>query len=161
MRLYLIRHAHAGERLPGTQDLHRTLSPEGHQRAAEIADLLAPVGADRILSSPATRCVETVQPLALRLGLPVEEQPDLWEHTKPAHVLALLTAQTASVLVACSHGDVIPDVIDSIAADGASVVGRGWAKGSLWILDHDGHTWTRATYVDRSDRQLPELDPFA
>lgn len=157
MRLYLIRHAHAGQRTPDPRDIYRPLSTKGHDRAHQIAGLLGSVGVGSILSSPATRCVQTVEPLAAQLDLEVEEHPDLWEGTPIPHVLSLLVSQQAPVVAACSHGDVIPDVIEAVAGSGAAISGRGWAKGSVWVLDHDGQAWTRATYVDRAEVVLPEL----
>ncbi|MCP3990813.1 MAG: histidine phosphatase family protein [Actinomycetia bacterium] len=158
MRLYLIRHAHAGDRAPGHRDLYRQLSPRGIKRARVISDLLADVGISRILSSPATRCIQTVEPLAANLGLEIEEQPDLWEGSLVSHVLALLTMGDSPAMAACSHGDIIPAVIEAVAGEGATLAGRGCEKGSIWILDHVDGSWSRATYVDRSHQELPELD---
>lgn len=155
MRLFLIRHAQAGDRTTGHRDLYRPLTPKGHHRARALADLLADQGVTRVISSPATRCVQTVAPLAERIGLPVEEQPDLWEGTPVDHTLALLENHDAPVLVACSHGDVIPDVVDALAVSGVRISGRGCEKGSIWVLDHDGRQWTSATYLDRSRTELP------
>lgn len=156
MRLFLIRHAQAGERSPGHHDLFRHLSPKGHRRAEAIADLLADAGITRVLSSPASRCVQTVEPLAASLGLEVEEHPDLWEGSLTHHVLALLSQENDGATAACSHGDIIPEVIEAVAAQGAHISGRGCEKGSVWILDHSGEAWTRARYLDRSHDRLPE-----
>src|SRR4029450_1646377 len=70
--VYLVRHAHAGTKAtwPGP-DLARPLSAQGRK---EAPGLIAQLGAEplgRILSSPAKRCLQTVQPLAERLGPPV------------------------------------------------------------------------------------------
>lgn len=73
--LYLVRHAHS----PFGPDEMRGLSPPGHADAARVADLLDSRGVSRIVSSPYTRAIQTVQPLAERLGLPVEIEPDLRE----------------------------------------------------------------------------------
>ena len=77
MDLYLVRHAHAGSRSSWEgRDLHRPLSKKGRRQADAIADLLAEAGIERLLSSPARRCVQTLEPLAaqsgtkLRLDLP-------------------------------------------------------------------------------------------
>lgn len=151
MRLYLIRHAHAGSRLGGSRDLYRPLSERGHARAAELTELLGELGIEGILSSPASRCVQTVEPLAARLGLDVVEQPDLWEGSPIPHVMALLDEQRdRGAVAACSHGDVIPEVIETLAQAGTTITGRGCAKGSVWVLEHDGDGWASARYVDRS-----------
>ena len=157
MRVILVRHAQAGDRLAGHRDLYRPLSPSGHARAEGLAALLAPVQPSRILSSPATRCVQTVEPLAQSLELEVETQPDLWEGTPTAHVLNVLTQHQEDTLVACSHGDIIPAVIEMMAAEGADIRGRGCEKGSIWLAEHDGDRWCWARYVDRDQTELPAL----
>lgn len=155
MRLYLIRHAHAGNRLVGGRDLYRPLSEQGRKQALAIADLLAGAGVERVLASPASRCVQTVEPLAARLGLDVIEQPDLWEGSPTAHVLALLDQhRNHAAVVACSHGDVIPETIEALGRGGTTVTGRGCAKGSVWLLDHDGERWATARYLRASTRSL-------
>lgn len=117
--------------------------------------MLADQEVARVVSSPASRCIQTVLPLAQDLGLEVEEHPDLWEGSSTAHVLALLEQHAATTAVACTHGDIIPDVIDALGRDGVQIKGRGCEKGSIWILDHDGDRWTSAGYVDRSTTELP------
>ncbi len=155
MRLYLIRHAHAGSRTAGGHDLYRPLTATGRTRASQLADLLGDAGVVSILSSPASRCVQTVEPLAERVGIEVTEQPDLWEGSPIHHVLALLEQERSGAVAACSHGDVIPEVVETIAARGAIVTGRACEKGSVWVLDHDGHRWVSATYLDPSSVALP------
>lgn len=155
MRLFLIRHAQAGERTTGHHDLYRPLVAKGHERARALAGLLADAGVATVLSSPATRCVQTVEPLAAAIGVEVEEHPDLWEGSHLPHVVALLSHPREGAVVACSHGDIIPEVIEAVAEGGAQVSGRGCEKGSVWILDHDGEHWTRAQYLARSHDRLP------
>jgi 2,3-bisphosphoglycerate-dependent phosphoglycerate mutase len=73
--LYLVRHARADY----GPDETRGLSADGHAAAARVAELLAGRRITRIHSSPYTRAIQTVQPLADRLGLPVEIHDDLRE----------------------------------------------------------------------------------
>jgi 8-oxo-dGTP diphosphatase len=117
--------------------------------------MLSGVPIGRVLSSPATRCVQTVEPLAITLGLEVDEHPDLWEGANVSHTLALLEQQPVQTIVACSHGDVIPELIDMLAASGTALTGRGCEKGSIWVLDRDGERWTRARYVAKVEKELP------
>ena len=159
MRLFLIRHAQAGDRTVGHRDIYRPLSPKGHKRARSISELLGSSGITKVLSSPATRCVQTVEPLAERLGLTIDEHPDLWEGTPTPHVLALLTDQAEPAVAVCSHGDIIPDVIEVVASSGADVTGRGCEKGSVWVVDVESSVWLRARYLDRSSERLPEEQP--
>jgi len=155
MRLFLIRHAHAGDRTASARDKFRPLTPKGHRRAEELATVLEGQGVARVLSSPATRCWQTVAPLAKALGLEVEEVDELWEGSSLDDVFALFDALGAEAVAACSHGDIIPEVVDFLARSGVPVTGRGCEKGSIWVLDHDGRQWTAATYVPKSHGQLP------
>ena len=165
MRVLLIRHAKAGDRIPGGRDLYRPLVDEGRRRAGELADLLSDRPIVAVLSSPATRCVQTVEPLAARLGLTIDEQPDLFEGSATAHVLSLLERPTITApdashgaggeVVVCTHGDVIPAVIEMVAEAGATVRGRGCETGSIWLLERCGSGWERAIYFDRSRFDLP------
>jgi 8-oxo-(d)GTP phosphatase len=73
MTVYLVRHAKAGDReaWEGDDDL-RPLSKPGRRQAAGLVDLLRPAGIRRLVSSPAVRCVQTLEPLGEALGLAVE-----------------------------------------------------------------------------------------
>ena len=73
--IFLVRHAHS-DYVP---DEMRTLSSSGRLAAERVADALEGRGISRIISSPYTRAVQTVEPLARRLGLEVERDPDLRE----------------------------------------------------------------------------------
>ena len=165
MRLFLIRHAQAGDRTDGVRDAFRPLAPKGHRRAEELAALLADQGVTRVLSSPATRCLQTVAPLARTMGLDVEEQAALWEGSPVDHVLSLFETMSGPagarltavkpVVAACSHGDIIPEVVDSLHRSGVPITGRGCEKGSIWVLDHDGRHWISAVYMPRSQSRIP------
>jgi 2,3-bisphosphoglycerate-dependent phosphoglycerate mutase len=73
--IYLVRHAHADWR-PGED---RPLSVQGQQDAQRVAVLLGglPIGA--LYASPARRALQTIQPLAETLHLPVHIRVDLLE----------------------------------------------------------------------------------
>ncbi|HET6950769.1 MAG TPA: histidine phosphatase family protein [Acidimicrobiales bacterium] len=90
VRLYVVRHAHAGSRRAweGHDDL-RPLSGKGHKQAAAIADLLEDSGVRRLVSSPSLRCTQTFAPLAARLALPVEADPRLAEGSRGEDALRL------------------------------------------------------------------------
>lgn len=145
MDVFLIRHAHAGDRLSSHHDRYRPLNERGQERAVELAAHLGPVPVGVVLSSPASRCVQTVEPLAAIHGLEVDEHPDLFEGALVGDVLQLLAAQSGErAVVACSHGDIIPEVIDSLSREGVSISGRGCEKGAVWHLIHDGRNWISA-----------------
>lgn len=149
MDVFLIRHAHAGSRQSGHRDKYRQLSEKGHTRAEAIAELLRSASIGRVLSSTATRCVQTVEPLAAAKGLTITETEALWEGAPIDEALALLERHAAEGLVACSHGDIIPALIDWLGANGTKVSGHGCEKGSIWVLSFSGKRWTGARKINK------------
>ena len=139
MAVHLIRHADAGHRGSwGGPDGERPLSVRGRAQAAALADELSPAAPRRILSSPLVRCVETVQPLADALELVVEPHPALAEGARREDTWALLEALAGDEdAVLCSHGDVIPPLLDRLQRRGIPVQGAGRhvAKGSVWTVE--------------------------
>src|SRR5690349_6858491 len=146
MALFLVRHAKAGSRSGWVgPDEARPLSKGGREQAEGLKRELAERPVRRILSSPYVRCVETVQPLAVKLGLVVEETEALAEgaHYAPA-VESLASLPDDSVL--CSHGDIIPAVIDALQRRGMSLVGEpDYRKGATWVIERDGDELMRAS----------------
>jgi 8-oxo-dGTP diphosphatase len=88
-----------------------------------------------------------VQPLATKLGLEVEATPLLGEGQRASAALELLAA-LPDYSVLCSHGDLIPALIDALAWRGMHVMGEpDWRKGSMWVIDRDGDEFVRAVAV--------------
>jgi 8-oxo-dGTP diphosphatase len=137
MSLYIVRHASAGDRGFGPDDRSRALDDIGRARAEQIAGQLADVSEGRLLSSPFTRCMQTLEPLARRSGRTIESTAALAEGVPFEPVLDLLaTLPEGSVL--CSHGDVIPEVIEALLRRGAELVGApSWKKGAIWQLNRN------------------------
>jgi phosphohistidine phosphatase SixA len=98
----------------------------------------------RILSSPAVRCQQTVQPLAERRDLRVETANALGADADSTELVALLLDPAASETVLCSHGELIGDVLRWLLGhdlDGETLV---WPKGSTWLLEvHRGQVQHR------------------
>lgn len=149
VHLYLVRHAHAGSRFPGGRDRYRPLSPQGRERAEILAGLFADVGVDRLVSSPATRCQQTLAALARSTGLEVEELAGLWEGSNTLETLDQLEGLDGQRIVACSHGDIIPALIEQLGMRDVPVQGRGCELGSIWVLERDRErrAWNGARYV--------------
>jgi 8-oxo-dGTP diphosphatase len=145
MPLYLVRHAKAGSRSGWLgPDEARPLSKSGREQAQGIKRSLAEWPVTRILSSPYVRCVETVEPLATKLGLPVEAVHVLAEGYAAHAVLELMVALPDHAVL-CSHGDLIPAVIEALARRGMVVDGEpDWRKGATWIIERDGDEFVRA-----------------
>jgi 8-oxo-(d)GTP phosphatase len=138
--VYLVRHAKAGIRAEWDgPDQLRPLSKSGVRQAELLCEWLTSFSIARIASSPHIRCLETVEPIARRLGLRVVLSEALAEGADPALARAFIEDAPHSATVACSHGDVISGVLDLLAADGLVVDGEPhWEKGSVWALESDG-----------------------
>ncbi len=149
--LYLIRHASAGTRgvFSGT-DLDRPLDAVGIDQANSIAERFGDTGITAIYSSRATRCVQTVEPLATAVGTDVEVDDSLVEGQSSAAAIGLMRRLVAEGTTAalCSHGDIIPDSIERLAREGMVISGvRGWAKGSTWELETRGNDIVLARFL--------------
>ncbi len=151
MTLHLIRHAAAGDRTRSdADDLERPLDERGRLQAAAITTHLEHTPVRAIWSSIATRCVETVTPLAEARQLEVQTTRVLTEGALPVDVLELLREEAAvdGDLVLCSHGDLIPEVLNRLLRDGMAIVGaRGCEKGSIWSLETKGRDIIRGNYL--------------
>lgn len=146
MPLFLIRHAVAGVRNNhDPSDDQRPLDELGRRQAQTIAaEWSEPVEA--IYSSPARRCVQTVEPLAQKLGLRVQIAPELFEGASSSRSIEYVRSFTGRSVVLCSHGDVIPDVLRALAAGGTMLDNRHCAKGSIWRLDNSTERIESGTY---------------
>jgi 8-oxo-dGTP diphosphatase len=147
--LYLLRHGTAADRSKwkGPEEA-RPLTKKGRRQAEAIARSLADAGIERILSSPYDRCVQTVEPLAKMIGAPVETSPLLAEEPDLDLAYALVDGVVGSNAVICSHGDVIPAVINRMMWAGLSLSSRFYcSKGSIWEVDVDNGKFTTALYI--------------
>jgi 8-oxo-dGTP diphosphatase len=135
--IYLVRHAHAGTRgeWPEGDDL-RPLSKRGGQQAEHVADLLDGCSVRRLYSSPSRRCVQTLRPLADRLGLEVRERDELFEGSDPRDAITLMLKQGSHQPVFSTHGDLIPQIIRRLVAAGMRTDDENVSqKGSVWELE--------------------------
>ncbi len=141
--LYLVRHAKAGERRAWVgADFDRPLSKAGWKQAESIGKRLAKHGATGAVSSPYVRCVQTLEPLAGRLDVGVKPDDRLLEGADLEGALDLI-AEAAPGTTLCSHGDIIPAVIDALIRRGMQVqTPPDWRKSTIWVLHRNG---TRVT----------------
>ena len=147
--LLLVRHGAAGSRSDWTgDDTQRPLTSRGEHQATALAEALAERPIERILTSPFLRCRQTIEPLAAELGLKIEERDELAEGAghRPARDLCRELIGTYSVL--CSHGDVIPAVLDWMVRHGTSLKSTfDCKKGSTWEIDVRAGEFHRARYL--------------
>jgi 8-oxo-dGTP diphosphatase len=146
--LFLLRHATAGERGRWEgHDENRSLTKKGWRQSEAIASNLADAGIERILSSPYERCVQTVKPLAKLIGAPIETTPLLAEEPDLDATYALVDGLVGANAVICSHGDVIPALINRMMWAGLSLDSRFYcSKGSIWVVEVDNGKFTTGHY---------------
>lgn len=151
MAVFLVRHAIAKGRHSWTgDDLLRPLTSRGRRQADGVADLLTGEPVRRVASSPAARCRQTVAPIAERLGLDIADAHELLEGkaSKRALALVLELAAKRGDSVLCTHGDLVPDLLDRLRHHGLTLdADPAFAKGSTWHLGWDGDGFTTATYL--------------
>lgn len=150
MTVYLVRHAHAGDRDHWDgDDRERPLTKKGRRQAQGLVEQLKPLGVRRLISSSYARCVQTLEPLAADLDLEVEIDDRLAE----GHGLeALDVAREAGEGAALStHGDICNDVLELLARQGVLRGGFQAEKGSTWLLELDGQRIVRARYLSPPD----------
>jgi 8-oxo-(d)GTP phosphatase len=141
----LVRHAVAEDRhrWAGDDD-GRPLTGRGRAQAEALVGQLRALAPTDVASSPSLRCVDTVAPLAAAAGLAVRPAEALAEGNGGAAadlVRSLLAAPGTAVL--CTHGDVVPEVLDALG------VGSGGRcqKGSTWVLDAGDDGGVRGLYL--------------
>jgi phosphohistidine phosphatase SixA/8-oxo-dGTP pyrophosphatase MutT (NUDIX family) len=144
----VVRHAKAGDREAWHEDDRlRPLSRKGKAQAEALVGLLAGEPVDRVLSSPSVRCVQTVRPLALERSVPIEEHDALAEGASVGDALALVRGSRGAVVV-CSHGDVIPALVMTLADRGVEMRDPpAWKKGSVWMLEREAGLFTVVRYL--------------
>ena len=148
-KLYVVRHADAGHRSDWDgPDRMRPLSPRGVKQAGGLRDQLADKGVTRLLASPYQRCIDTLVPLGQHLDLEVEADDRLAEGQGAWGALEIADEVRDAPAVLCSHGDVIPDLLDALVRDGLKLRDElRWQKASTWVLTRDGGRLTKARYV--------------
>jgi phosphohistidine phosphatase SixA len=144
VRVLLVRHGCAGDkrRWDGPDD-ERPLDEVGVRQSEALAEATALTGARRLGTSPTRRCRDTLVPLGLWLGLPVEDLDVLRVDAPVDALLGLLTAPSSRDAVFCTHGEVMSGLLEVLVGAGTPVEAEwhdeGWllAKGSGWELSVD------------------------
>ncbi|PZS26247.1 MAG: NUDIX hydrolase [Pseudonocardiales bacterium] len=139
----LVRHARAGSRRHWTgDDALRPLDETGRHQAAALAKVLPVFRPARVISADRVRCVDTVRPLATRLGLDVEidrafdEAVDTDAKQAAGRLRSLAVA--GQPVVVCSQGGLIPETVALLARKSAvKPASPAAAKGGGWALSLD------------------------
>jgi 8-oxo-dGTP diphosphatase len=141
----IVRHATAGSKAHYRgDDRKRPLDDNGRAQAEALVDQLLAFGADTLYAADRTRCEQTLEPLAARLGTTIRREPLLTEeayaeHRKAARHRVLEIAAAGGTPVICTQGKVIPDLIawwchrEGVVPDSSRN-----RKGSTWVMSlHD------------------------
>ncbi|HEV7657760.1 MAG TPA: bifunctional NUDIX hydrolase/histidine phosphatase family protein [Mycobacteriales bacterium] len=154
----LVRHAKAGSRSAWKgKDALRPLDAPGRKQAEGLRQTLRWFAPVAVRAAEPLRCVQTVEPLAADLGLPVGSEPALSEEVydkDPAGGLdrVLAAAAAGGVSALASQGGVIPDLVGTLASMHAVTVGRRSGrkiparKASVWALTFHGARLLAADY---------------
>jgi 8-oxo-dGTP diphosphatase len=118
--VHVVRHAVALDRRSWpVDDWQRPLSPRGHAQARALAGRYASAPPDRFVSSPALRCVQTLQPTADAGGKTIERVAYLEEGAPPERAERRLLDLVAEIAEAAG----------TVGTAEAAEVGRGHRPG--------------------------------
>ncbi len=117
--LIVQRHGKAAARSADGEDLDRPLTEVGLQQAQVLAPLLAAYGVGSVVSSPALRCAQTLEPFAESIGTFIEIDERLAEDTTSGDVQRSVVSLTdrRRPAVLCTHRPTLPWVFDAIGTD--------------------------------------------
>jgi 8-oxo-dGTP pyrophosphatase MutT (NUDIX family)/phosphohistidine phosphatase SixA len=151
--LILVRHAKAmpPENWDGP-DHTRPLLQRGLNQAKRVARGIAAFGPQRIISSPAARCLATVDPLSRVTGLGVKVKGGISQDSyrasgdKPRKAVGKEVARRAGSVL-CSHGPVLPQLLTAAAEAGngdqvASFSKLGMSTGQFTVIHFSRETDT-------------------
>lgn len=151
--MLLIRHGHAGtkERWAGDDRL-RPLDSRGRRQAEHLAVVAVEYEPTRLLSSPYLRCLQTMEPIAAKTGLAVEEADALTPSAGERAVTLvreLSGAGPESRFVLCTHGEVIGEALAMLASEDGVRLRRHppGPKGCGWLLDFRQGKMATAQYI--------------
>jgi len=128
----LARHARARKRSSWHHDdLARPLTAGGARRAHQLIRLFSAFGVRYIHSSPATRCLMTVQPYAATIGKRIATHDALTEEAhaeKPKEAADTLTSilEKPGNRVVCTHRPTMPTLLTMLGA-----ATRKWTRGKV------------------------------
>ncbi|WP_249350222.1 NUDIX hydrolase [Microbispora sp. H10836] len=161
MPLILLRHAPAGSRQEWKgDDDRRPLDEHGHAQAEILATVLGAYRPVTLVSSHSRRCTQTLRPYAERHGLEVREEEALSEsgydpRAAERVVRDLLAEPEPAVL--CSHGKVLPELLDMAHRAPYGMGDRNLAKGGFAVL----HRAVAGAVGDDAGEHVVSLERYA
>ncbi|MCP2177179.1 NUDIX hydrolase [Williamsia maris] len=151
----VVRHAKAGRsaRYRGDDRL-RPLEPFGWTQAERLVEQFTAFGGRYLHAADRTRCLQTLEPLAVALSAPIRVEPALSEESYKEDPESALTrvreiARADGVHVICSQGKVIPGLLASwVGAGPASMPRTRNRKAGMWVLTLDGDDVVSVDHID-------------
>jgi len=124
---------------PGTwdgPDSTRPLLHRGIEEATSVAPAIAAWAPQKLISSTATRCLATIEPLAELTGLEVRAisaiSQDAYEDgTSKVKKVVRKRLEKRMPVVLCSHGPVLPHIIDAIADQTGTAIDAALKRASM------------------------------
>ena len=139
-QIIVLRHARAGRKVADrSKDFTRSLDRRGREVALRLPQLVeAHLHPEAIVSSPFRRCLQTVEPLASDLDLPVAEDDRFTPGSSKRSVReAFLEAPASSVV--STHGEIIALLFDDRVK---------CAKGAFWVVERRDGKLAPSLYVE-------------
>ncbi|GAA3516820.1 NUDIX hydrolase [Aeromicrobium panaciterrae] len=117
--LVVLRHGKAAPRSADLPDLERPLTTVGSEQSKQVLPVLAAYGVSRVVSSPALRCAQTVEPYAYSISTFIEIDERLSEQTDANQVHRSVESMLdrGRPVVLCSHRPTLPWIFQSIGTD--------------------------------------------
>lgn len=117
--LIVLRHGKAAPHTDPEHDAQRPLTSTGAARARALVPVLAAYGTRRVVSSPAVRCAQTVEPYAHSISTFLEIDDRLAEDTSASLVHRSVSAlmDRKNPVVLCSHRPTLPWIFDAIGTE--------------------------------------------
>jgi 8-oxo-dGTP pyrophosphatase MutT (NUDIX family)/phosphohistidine phosphatase SixA len=136
-------------------DMTRPLAQDGQTTASILGNLGLFFKIDRIVSAPATRCIETVAPLAGRESLTLEVSHGLADGGTP-EAMGLVKDARGTGTVLCTHEDVVDGILTGLASSDRTdlEVRLRQRRGSVWAITGDSARYTAAYYIPMPETEL-------
>ncbi|WP_188037659.1 histidine phosphatase family protein, partial [Actinotalea sp. JY-7885] len=137
-------------------DASRPLTGDGVAQAEALVPVLAAFGVSEVVTSPWSRCLQTVAPYveasgaALRQEVVLSQDAYRDDPSGAREVASALVADGAGAVAVCTHRPVLPTVLAALAASG-----RRWTSGELpaenpWLRPGEAVV----AHLDRSARAV-------
>ncbi|PRQ11245.1 NTP pyrophosphohydrolase [Corynebacterium sp. 13CS0277] len=153
-QLILVRHAHAhARRTWAGNDALRPLDKKGRRQVEFLPGMVAGYRPTAVISAPPSRCLQTAEPLAQALDLPLEVDELLGDEAWVAQ-MAQAKARISELVafgecpVVVSQGLAIPDILAWLSADGRLPLDEvETKKAGVWVLGFHAGELVCADYL--------------